>query len=321
MKIRRTFFKSDPKYGAAVHFIRRYFCMKRFSIQNGITPKNNIEIKYIEYGCDEPEHLHGAIELVYIVSGSGENILNGQSVRVGRGTLMLIDYECVHSIHLWDSIKYYNILFKSSVIKDGEETDLKGLLSDFYDYDCRDGFLCTSVSDTEVQQEIEDVLYSMLEEGTNKKERYEKIISCRLDEVINLMLRNIDITVNSEIDPMISRAIEYISENSAKPLKLEDVAAKFNYTPKYFSSKLKKYSGLSFKQLLVRKKMSNVIGLLWKTDKSIDEVIHECGFSNKTFFYEMFVKVYGVKPKFIREYRNNYNKYIELKISNKKLLK
>ena len=161
----------------------------------------------------------------------------------------------------------------------------------------------------------------MLEEGTNKKERYEKIISCRLDEVINLMLRNIDITVNSEIDPMISRAIEYISENSAKPLKLEDVAAKFNYTPKYFSSKLKKYSGLSFKQLLVRKKMSNVIGLLWKTDKSIDEVIHECGFSNKTFFYEMFVKVYGVKPKFIREYRNNYNKYIELKISNKKLLK
>lgn len=306
----------------ALHSLQGDIYMKRFSIQNSITPNDDIEIKYIEYGCDEPEHLHGAIELVYIVSGCGENILDGQSIRVKRGTLMLIDYDCVHSIHLWDSIKYYNILFKASVLSESEdkEAGLKELLKKLYGYDAENRFIYTEFENDEEAQEIEDILYSMLEEGIKKEKRYERIIKNRLDTVINLMLRNIDISTKSEIDPMISEAIEYISENCTKMLKLEDVAGKFNYTPKYFSSKLKKYSGLSFKQLLVRKKMSNVIELLWKTDKSIDEVIHDCGFTNKTFFYEMFEKVYGVKPKFIREYRNNYNKYIELKMTNKKLI-
>ncbi len=297
--------------------------MKCFSIQDGVNGRDDLEIKYIEYGCDEPEHTHGAIELCYVVSGSGEHVLDGRSIRAGRGTLILLDYQCVHSIHMWESIKYYNVLLQPSFFSEQYKSgmSLQEFLKERYGYTMTGGCLFADFHGGEESQRIEDILFSMLEESVQRKKRFESLIACLLDELVNLLLRKLDEQTQLEQDPLLSEAIAYISKNCAEALRLEDVAKRFNYAPKYFSSKLKEYSGLSFKQLLLRKRLSNVIFNLWKTDQSIDEIIHICGFTNKTYFYETFEKVYGVKPKFIREYRKNYQKYLELKLTNQKMLK
>lgn len=296
--------------------------MKCYSIGSDPLNRDDIDIKFIEYGYDEPVHFHDAIEIVYVVSGQGEHIIDEKSFKAQRGFLTIMDYSCIHSVHMWENMKYYNILFKASFLSNSLDQDenMRQMLKQYFYYDLSDKFLCTEFHDVETAQKIEELFFEILEEGISKKVRYIDLIRCHLDEIISLTLRNVSQTVNSRIDEMLAEAIEYISNNCADALMLEDVAKKFNYNSKYFSNKLKEYCGLSFKQLLLRKRLSNVIYNLWKTEEPIEEIIPKCGFTNKTYFYEVFAKNYGVKPKFVREYRDNYNKYLELKANNKNLL-
>lgn len=296
--------------------------MKHFSIEDEHMKCDGIDIRYIEYSCDEPEHSHDAIELAYIVSGNGEHVVNNKTLKAQRGLLIMIDYNCVHSFRIWKNMKYYNLLIKASFLSEtlNKEAGLGELMKKYYKYDLKDGFIYTEFNDSITAQYIEDLFFNILSERLQKKKRYTELMRCHVDEIVNMMLRNVDDKQNGVIDSVMAEAIEYISDNCNSGLRLEDVAEKFNYNPRYFSNKLKEYCGLSFKQLILSKRLSNVISDLWNTEDTIDEIIWRWGFTNKTYFYELFEKNYGVKPKFVREYRKNYNKYLEIKTTHKNLL-
>lgn len=296
--------------------------MKYFSIEDEYMKHDDVDVRYIEYSCDEPRHSHDAIELAYIVSGNGEHIVDNKTLRAQRGLLIMIDYNCVHSFRIWKNMKYYNLLIKASFLSDelNKEAGLAELMKKHYGYDFKEGFIYTQFDDSNSAQYIEDLFFNTLCEGLQKKKRYAELMRCHVDEIVNLMLRNVGDRENIIIDPLLAEAVGYISDNCNSGLKLEEVAKKFNYNPKYFSSKLKEYCGLSFKQLILSKRLSNVISDLWKTENTIDDIIWKWGFTNKTYFYELFEKNYGVKPKFVREYRKNYNKYLEFKTIHKNLL-
>ena len=45
----------------------------------------------------ERKHLHDCIEIVYILSGSGEHVVDGVSHTVGEGSIVFINYNQTHS--------------------------------------------------------------------------------------------------------------------------------------------------------------------------------------------------------------------------------
>lgn len=295
--------------------------MRCCTVDEGVFKHKDIKVTYLEYGHDEDCHTHDGIEIVYIIAGQGEPFINDNVIRTQRGSLIMMDYNCVHSFKMWETMKYYNILFKASFLdKDLERNaSLKELLKTNYEYALTDKFLHIKFN-AETSQKVEDLFFEILEECKKREDRYQEIVRCHIDEIFNLMLRNMSMQNNDDDDLFFLEAINYIRENCDKALQLDDVAKKFNYNSRYFSNKLKEYCGLSFKQLLIRNRLSNVIYYLFQTQDSIDVIIQKCGFTNKTYFYEVFEKTYGIKPKFIREYRNNYKKYLELKIEYKNLL-
>lgn len=283
--------------------------------------RDDVDIRFVEYGHSEPTHIHGGIELAYVLSGQGENIINDEIIRSKHGTIIIMDYNCVHNIRVWETMKYYNILFRASFLNEnfGRDVGLKEILKKYFKYDMENDFLYAEIEDEETAQKFENLFYEILSEGIDKKERYAEMIRCHLDEIINLLLRNV-YKDNNDVDLLLSQVIDYIGNNSNQNLQLEDVANKFHYKPKYLSSRLKDYCGLSFKQLLMRKRLDKVIYFLCQTDDSIDDISRKCGFTNKTYFYDVFEKTYGIKPKFIREYRKNYEKFLYIKSEIVKLL-
>ena len=42
----------------------------------------DIELKYVEFSCDDPLHIHSGIEIVYIMDGMSEHIVNGKRMRM-----------------------------------------------------------------------------------------------------------------------------------------------------------------------------------------------------------------------------------------------
>ncbi len=292
--------------------------MRRFKIEN---EQLSCDVKYIEYGCDEESHVHDGIEIIYIVAGHGEHKMNDVSHRVRRGSLIIIDYECVHSVKIWETTKYYNILFRADFLKESlkAESSLKELLR-LYGFELEKGFLCIDINDENDARRIEDIFFEILNEFIKKEFGYVGFIKNYIDNILNIAVRRAVSGTDGYEELPLADAINYITDNCTKPLKLGEVARMFNYDPRYFSSKLKKCYGLSFKQLLIQKRLNVVIFTLWETDESIDSVIARCGFTNKTYFYDVFEKAYGIKPKYVREYRKNYAKYLELKTMYKKLL-
>ena len=74
------------------------------------------------------------------------------------------------------------------------------------------------------------------------------------------------------------------------------------------------YQHLKVKKLLIKRRLSKVLSYLWREDVSIEDIISKCGFTNKSYFYKVFEEQFGVKPKFAREYWENFYTSVELNV-------
>ena len=155
----------------------------------------------------------------------------------------------------------------------------------------------------------------MLQEGINKDFCYMDMVHKKFGELMILILRNCSKGIEKEQQEkkydIFDEVFEYIFENCCENPKLEDVAAHFGYEPVHFSKVIKKKFGFSFKPLVIKCKLDKAMRYIWTGKGTIDEIISMCGFSNKTYFYEVFEKYYGTKPKDIMNYGKNYKEYVK----------
>ena len=296
--------------------------MKRYYLKNGQIALGDCSVNYTEYSCNTLEHEHEAIELVYVISGSGEHVVNDTSVMAKRGSLLIMNHNCTHEIRMLETMKYYNIMFKASFIDNSlnENDDLKTLLNKRFSFEFSDDFLAVDFEDEESIQRVDRLFYDILGESIKKENRCIDMVRCYIDGIIHLMLRRVGTSASNEDDLFFKNVTKYVIKNSGEKLSLADAAKEFRYDPDYFSKKLKRSGGMTFTQLVLRKKLSDAIYNLLRTDDSVDEIIHRCGFTNKTYFYSAFERYYGIKPKFVREYRKNYQKYLELWVEHREQL-
>ena len=81
------------------------------------------------------------------------------------------------------------------------------------------------------------------------------------------------------------------------------MAEELNYNKDYLNSIVKRHTGTSLKKYgqLFSLRMSTQ--LLKENELTISEIIQILGFSNRTYFYQIFMEKYGMTPK---EYRKQY---------------
>ena len=101
-------------------------------------------------------------------------------------------------------------------------------------------------------------------------------------------------TKNSEL---IRRAIQYIAQNFASPISLEDVAKYVHLNPAYFSTLFKQSTGSSFKEYLNMVRIEESKRLLTNTDYSIINIAVSTGFEDQSYFAKVFKRYTGLTPK------------------------
>lgn len=103
----------------------------------------------------------------------------------------------------------------------------------------------------------------------------------------------------------INRVVEYINVNYAEPITLDSIAAVAGFSKYYFSRMFTKYTGTSFSQYLLRKRIAVAAHLLCSTHLPIVQVSMQSGFSSLSTFNRTFKDVHGCTP---TEYRAIYEK-------------
>ena len=92
-------------------------------------------------------------------------------------------------------------------------------------------------------------------------------------------------------------ASEYQDEN----LSLSSVSERLHVNPNYLSANMKKYTGDTFMNLLIRERMERALQILQQSGNvRIAEVSAACGYSDQHYFSYCFKKYHGISPAKLR---------------------
>ena len=107
-----------------------------------------------------------------------------------------------------------------------------------------------------------------------------------------------------------ARAGDYIRKHYMRPIGISDAAAFLKVSQSHLSREFYRETGVKPIDYLTRTRLDGAVNLLTVTEKRIEEIAAECGFSNANYFSKVFRKHMDMTPAQFREYirREGYSK-------------
>lgn len=125
----------------------------------------------------------------------------------------------------------------------------------------------------------------------------------KMQDIIATAFRRIEELKETQESKTIRKVKQYIAENYAKPITLEDVAAAVFLSSSYLGVLFKKETGELFSQYVTAYRMERAKDLLKDHDYNVTEVADRVGYKDLRNFSKLFKTHTGVKP---TDYRKIY---------------
>lgn len=259
-------------------------------------------------------HQHTFFELIYCISGSCKEEIDGHVFTLQEGQFCLIPPHTTHSIGVFDDSIIVNIIIWRRTFEDIFFNLLRNsnIISDFFN---KSLFLYEQnsymVIDTLKNNTIKNIVLEMYEQSYYQKPFYNLVNNSQIMYIFALILQNYDKQIyfpnrlfdgNSTIIEMIS----YI-EHHFKEVTLETLASHFNFSSNYCSRYIKQYTQESFTDILLTIKFTKAKNLLESSNYSILQISEQCGFNNIEHFNRLFKKKFKQTPgQYRKEYLSTY---------------
>lgn len=107
--------------------------------------------------------------------------------------------------------------------------------------------------------------------------------------------------VPAAASPLVRRAVAYIEEMFSDEITLDIISEKLNVNPSYLSRAIKKETGSGFVEILTDIRLEAAKNLLKQPDMKVYTAAKLAGYSDYSYFYQVFKKHYGISPKEYRE--------------------
>jgi AraC family transcriptional regulator len=114
---------------------------------------------------------------------------------------------------------------------------------------------------------------------------------------------NLSTTVSNTMEGLkrFQTVLEYIQENLASPISLNELANLADLNPAYFSDLFRQLMGLSPIQYVNRRKIEQAQVLLMTSDKPLKEISRWVGFRDEFYFSRLFKQITGLAPAIYRK--------------------
>ncbi|SDK08521.1 helix-turn-helix domain-containing protein [Natronincola ferrireducens] len=249
-----------------------------------------------------PIHMHDELEIIYVIEGEINLKDTFHSYTLEQGDVYFINGGDLHSIYKKSDSNL--ILFL--------QIDLENYKK-YHPYVDKIIYICDSYYNKAHREEIERIkqyLIKIMLEVLNKEEGYRKkvealVISCLLNLINDFQYYSMDDKKLKNENKYkgdhfqiqrIHRITDYIYSNYNKKISLEQIS-KEEHISKYYLTRLLKYGvGYGFQDTvnLVRVELSEK--LLLGTEMTIEDIVHECGFSSYRYYTKHFKKFFGITP-------------------------
>lgn len=107
-----------------------------------------------------------------------------------------------------------------------------------------------------------------------------------------------------QVSETLDRILEFINENLATPLSIQDICKKTNVSKSVLYKKFHSQFGCTVSHYIASERVRKSINMLTDTDLPIENIAFSVGFSSAAYYSKMFKKFNGTTP---LKYRNEKN--------------
>jgi len=251
-------------------------------------------------------------ELIYIVDGTGIQIINSNKFPYQKGNLFLITPQDLHSIEITNSTKFFFLRFNEYFIKSTSQNAMQETVQRMeyilQNASHRPGCILKNKIDKPL---IEILVDSIIKEQHNQQIYHQKITEQIVNAIITILARNIALKLPKNIKEstgeMVLEILHYIQENIfiSKELKSKKISDHFGISLNYLSSYFKKQTGETLQEYISNYKLRLIEARLLNTDMRINEIADELNFSDESHLNKVFRKHKGINPS---EFRKKFSK-------------
>ena len=261
-------------------------------------------------------HFHPFTEIFFITDGTGTFYLNDQIVKVNKWDLIIINSNCLHTekSSLSDTPLEYIVLGVDNLLLNFQNS--YSLTSN--EQRLRSYEIMNFSKDKDI---ILNHFNNLINEVENKEFNYEIICKSILNMFITQIIRSKTslLFIEESKDKLNLECIKiknYIDSHYSQNITL-DFLSNLTYMNKFhLVHTFTKQIGLSPINYAINKRIQEAKNLLSTTNYSIRDIASIVGFSNSSYFSQMFKKIIGITPKNYRdEISTVEKKHIEEKLS------
>lgn len=244
-------------------------------------------------------HNHDYYELMFVYSGVIETKIDEEVIRLKAGDICILNKKAYHSIRTDEGV---NISF-SAIMSDDLRTELLRYLPEEHPYtqflneaSVKKNYL---FYETHKYERIADIGRRMMEEKTLNRMGVNSQLIGLLYQLNTELLRIYPLlgveNIKGQDELSIHRLIRFMEQNY-KDVSVSSISDYFHFNPNYLSRMIKKETGKNFSQILKEIRLDKAKILLEYTNKSIEEIAYDIGYSSLSHFYKIFREVEGVTP-------------------------
>lgn len=270
---------------------------------------------HIQYGHHEGEncYIHGHedfSELVIVLEGSAQHIVEDQSYPIAKGDVFVIDKYTEHGFTEARNLKICNIMFRPEVIFENiydirHTSGFQALFVLEPHYNKNHQFcsrLCLQSGDFfSVVKAIEEIM----EEYNQKNEAWQTLVYTKFIELCVALSKFYKSYQGDNKNNIIklAEAIVYIEKNFCEEISVSQLAQISGYSQRQFSRLFQFAFSVTPMGYITKLRLQKAEHLLKNTALSVGEVSWHCGYDDQNYFSRIFKKNIGISP---TEFKNLY---------------
>ena len=253
----------------------------------------NISLEKIN---DYPIHWHNYIEIVFVLEGTINVLIESGNYEVEESEIEIINCDEAHRLYSNQGNKV--LIFHIDPI----------FFEKYYD-DMKNIYFYTNSSEEGAQQEEKyDVLRKYLSilacELIQKNDDFDDQVEAVMVKLLFHLINNFhylnydekEVKENEIQFERYHRISKYIYNNYMNKISLQDIADQEYLSSYYLSHQIKDMSGTNFNELVNIVRVDESVKLLLDTDKTISEISEDVGFSHARYYNKSFKDHYKCTP-------------------------
>ena len=258
---------------------------------NSTFEKKDLKIKswHTKEFREFPPMFHMHAEIIYILSGEGEFVIDGQKRKLGSGDLSFSFPYSVHSYAASSSMNAIIVLFNPELVQGFR------------------GELLTNKPECPFMEHMESIrplLEKIVAFGEREGHIGEETVKGYLTAAIGEILTNMRLkSIGSNDISTTQKILIYCEENFKKDINIKTISKHLFVSQSYISQIFASKLYCSFRSYINGLRMHEAIWLLENTDMRIIEIMYECGFKNQSSFNRIFYDAYAMTPSEFRKRR------------------